>query len=114
MELTLIWFPILKFLISIGLAYGVYYFFKKGNNKIGIIYTVSLVIFIIFIPIKYDGTNIKEYHIQSVKQRTNQYKSVMSEANIVTTKKLSFEERMKVESERSTKANKEVKNEIVK
>jgi hypothetical protein len=63
-------------------------------------------------PMKYDGTNIKEFHKTSQNQKTQEYKYVSEEAQVVKTKKKSFDELMEEENIRSKKANKEIQNEI--
>jgi hypothetical protein len=114
MDITIIWFPLMKFGITSILIYGVYYFFKTKRKTMAVWYTVMLVAFWIFAPLKYDATNSVERNKVTQKQRTWQYKSVTSDAKEIHTVKPTFEELMIEESARSEKANKVVTDEIVK
>ncbi len=114
MDITLAWFPILKILFTIGFIYGGYYFYKTKKYKISAYYAFILILFWILIPIKYDGTNSTQHNIRTQNQRTMQYESVTSDAKIIQTKKPTFAERMKLEDERSIKANTKITNEIIK
>jgi hypothetical protein len=112
MNITLIWFPLFKFAITVFLIWMAYYFFKAKKNKWGIWYIIVLILFWYFMPLKYDGTNIKEFHKTSQNQRDIEYKYISNEATIVKTVKKSFEEIMAEENNRSKKANIEIQNEI--
>jgi len=114
MDLMIGWFPALKFMVTAIFIWVAYYFFKSGRTKWGMWYLLLLVLFWYFAPIKYDGTQTKTYHKTSENQRTVEYKSVTSDAKIVTTKKQTFAERMKAENARSLMANQKVTDEIVK
>jgi len=114
MDITLIWFPLLKFIVTAGLLYGVYYFFSKKNTAIGIWYLVLIGIFWAFMPIKYDGTNSVERSKSTQKMRTAEYRNVVKTTEVVHTKKPTFAERMAAEEARSAEANQKVTNEIVK
>ena len=113
-DITLAWFPALKILFTIGFIYGGYYFYKTKRYKVSVFYALILALFWIIMPIKYDGTNITQHNIQTQNQRTIDYKSVTSDAIIYTTKKPTFEERMKAEDERSEDANQKIIDEIIK
>ena len=114
MDITLIWFPLMKFAVTVGLLYGVYYFIKTKRNKVATLYGAMLVVFWIFTPFRYDGTNSVERNVVTQEIRTQQYKEVRAEEKVVVTKKPSFEERIALEIARSIEANKVVTNDIVK
>ncbi len=113
MDITLIWFPITKFILTIGLSWTTYYLYNKGKKKWATFQLVLLAIVWLFNPIKYDGTNIKDNHIMTEQERTIQYRRIREDSAPVYTKKLSFEERLKAEEEYSRKANQKVKDEII-
>ena len=114
MEITLIWFPLMKAIFTAILIYGAYYFFKTGRRTIGFWYTGMIVVFWIFMPIKYDGTNSVIQGELNRDARTQQYKEVAIDKTVTHTKKPTFAERMKAEDERSAVANTKVLDEIVK
>ena len=65
-------------------------------------------------PIKYDGTDSVKRHQVTQEMRAVEYRSVSSDAKIINTKKLTFDERMALEAQRSKDANERISNEIVK
>lgn len=113
MDITLIWFPIMKGAITTLLIYGAYYFFTSNRIKIGYWYVGLLIAFWIFMPLKYDGTNSVEYREVSTGMRTSEYKDVVSKSIETHTKKLTFDEKMLIETERSQRANENIQKEIV-
>ena len=114
MDITLIWFPLLKAFVTLGLIYGVIYFIRRKFYKVAGWYGFILIMFWIFMPIKYDGTNSVERHQVTQQMRTADYKSVTSDATVVHVKKLTFDERMALEAQRSKEANERISNEIIK
>tara|TARA_R110000772_G_scaffold5454_4_gene19506 strand:+ start:14590 stop:14937 length:348 start_codon:yes stop_codon:yes gene_type:complete len=114
LDITLIWFPLLKFAFTAFLLYMGYYFFKKKNNLVGTWYLITIVLFWVFMPIKYDGTNSVERNVVAQEMRTQEYKEVREDKVIIKTSVPTFVERMRTENARSLEANKAVTNEIVK
>jgi len=113
MDITLIWFPLMKMIVTLILGYGAYYFIKTKREKVAIWYVFLLTLFWIFMPIKYDATNSVERHEVTQKMRTEQYKEVRREATVKQTTKPTFQERMDAESKRSTQANEKVRDGII-
>lgn len=114
MDITLIWFPVLKGIITLGLLYGVYYFIKTNRTTVGLWYVGILVFFWVLTPFRYDGTNSVKQNVQAQELRTDQYKEVAIEKTVVTTTKPTFAERLEAEQERSHRENMKVIDEILK
>lgn len=113
MELTLIWFPLLKGAITALLLYLAYYFFKSKRKKIGYWYVGLLVAFWVFAPIKYYGTNSVERNVATQNMRTQQYAEVIENNVPVYSELPTFAERMRIEDEYSKRKNEEVQNDII-
>ena len=114
MDFMIAYFPMIKGAIGLLLIVAIYFSFKKKLNKLGFALLAFGVVFTWYSPVKIDGTNTAKSHKATERQRTSEYNSVTSDAVIVTTKKLTFSERMEAEELRSTKANQRVVSEIVK
>lgn len=108
MDFMIAWFIPLK-LLSLALIGGLVYLAIKHK-----FYKVAGAIVIIMLMIaqfvKIDGTNSKSYHKIQESQMNSKYESIDTE--ITTVKKVSFDERMKLEDNRSLQADKVVENEI--
>jgi len=113
MNITLIWFPIAKLLLTIGLLYGVYFFVKKKQLKTALFFGITIVLFWLMSPVKYDGTNSVQRSIETQQLRTIEYDTTTDSSDIVHTSKLSFEERMLLEEQRSNKANQKIQKDII-
>jgi hypothetical protein len=107
------WYPMVILVISLMYIMVIYIMAKKGYTSIAIGLTIVGTIFVLFGPVKIDGTNSKRNHLETSKQRTVEYIEVQKEAVVIKTTKPTFEERMQMETLRSEKANKVVKDEIV-
>ena len=112
MEFFIAWYPTLKFGIFLTLvtlaSFLVYHKWFKTTLALVI---VSL-LFMWLAPVKIDGTSSYSAHKAETNQRTQEYRIVESERNIVTTHKPTFKERMAEEEQRSDTANKKLSEEI--
>jgi len=66
-----------------------------------------------FAPVKIDGTKTKQYHKHSVAERVSEYREISRNAEVLRTKKPTFEERMKAEEERSRSENKKIEEDML-
>lgn len=114
MDFTIAWFPLFKFAITAFLIGLAYYLNKKEETKAAIVVVVFILLFWIFAPVKYDGTETKKRNIQTQDMRKWQYKEVSANQKSVHTVKPTFAERLQNQDAYSKKANQEIINEIIK
>ena len=111
-EIMIAWFPILRFtVLTLVLGFAIY-LFRQKHTKTATVLTLLIIVIAIFAPIKIDGTNTKQYHQESSKQRTQEYKEVSNDRIIVHQKKPTFSERMQLEQLRSDRANANIQKEL--
>ena len=113
MDVTLIWFPLMKAVFTALLIYGAYYFWKKEKTIIAIWYTVLVLVFWLMMPIKYDGTNSVERSVVTQQMRTEQYDEVKELAVVIETKKPTFTERLEAEAMRSEIEDAKTRGELI-
>lgn len=105
MTFMIAYYPLLKFALVFLVFAGAVYAYTKRHFKTAGALAVLIAIFMIFAPVKIDGTNVDKHNKRQHEVRTQEYKSVTSDAVIVHVKKPTFQERMAAENARSLNAN---------
>ena len=109
MDITVIWFPLLKGVLTSALLYGMYFFVKRKHTILAVWYGIFLIMLWVFTPIKYDGTNSVARSVETQHMQKSRYSDIVFDAVKVESKRLTFDERMEAEALRSVKANEKVK-----
>jgi len=112
MEFIIAWYPAAKLALIATIIVIAILLYKYKLHKLNIIFGLAIAVLIYLTPIKIDGTESHSAHNAEVQIVHQKYKIIEAEVPNITTKHLTFKQKMQAEEKRSKAANQQLNKEI--